>query len=80
MDSNIPRGKWQQFKGAVTAQWGHATGDHLRVMTGRHMQLVGGLHAAYGQAREEVGRQIDGVHRRSGALYARTVTPKSSEA
>jgi uncharacterized protein YjbJ (UPF0337 family) len=72
MNSNIARGKWQQFKGAVTAQWGSITGDHLRVMAGRHLQMVGGLHAAYGQAKDEVGRQIDGVHRRSRALYTRT--------
>jgi uncharacterized protein YjbJ (UPF0337 family) len=72
MNSSIARGKWQQFKGAVTAQWGHATGDRLREMTGRHLQLVGGLDAACGAARDEVGRQIDNVHRRSRALRART--------
>jgi uncharacterized protein YjbJ (UPF0337 family) len=72
MNSNIARGKWQQLKGAVSARWGHVTGDHLRVITGRHSQMVGGLHAAYGQAKDEIGHQIDGVHRRSRALYART--------
>lgn len=67
MNSNIARGKWQQLKGAVTAQWGHVTHDPLRVMAGRHLQMVGGLHAACGQARDEVGRQIDEVHLRSRA-------------
>ena len=67
MNSNIVKGKWQQFKGVVSAQWGRVTGDHLLVMTGRHLQRVGGLRAAYGQARDEIGRQIDDVHRRSRA-------------
>lgn len=72
MNSSIFSGKWQQFTGAVTARWGYVTGDPLRVTTGRHRQMVGGLHAACGQAREDIARQIDAVHRRSGALYAKT--------
>jgi len=67
MNCNIVRGSWQQFKGTVTVLWGQATGDPPRVMTGRHLQMVGGLDAACGQAKDEVGRQIDGVHRRSRA-------------
>jgi uncharacterized protein YjbJ (UPF0337 family) len=73
MNISIARGKWQQFKGTVTAQWGHVTGDKLCVLTGRHRHMVGTLHAACGQAREDVGRQIDGVLRRSRGPCARPV-------
>ena len=77
MNGNIARGRWQEFKGTLIAQWGHATGDPLRVLTGRHLQLVGALHAECGHAKVEIGRQIDGVHRRSRALYARASAPVS---
>lgn len=72
MNRLIARGTWQQFRGAITAQWGQVTGDHLRVTAGRHLQKMGGMDAACGRALDEVGRQIDGVHRRSDALRART--------
>jgi uncharacterized protein YjbJ (UPF0337 family) len=72
MNSDIARGNWQQLKGILTAQWGRVTGDRLRVVTGRHLQLAGRLRVVYGSAKVEIGRQIDGVQRRSRALRAKT--------
>ena len=71
MNGNIARGKWQQLRGTVEAQWGRLTGDPLRVVTGRHWQRVGRLQAAYGEIQNEIGRQIDGVHLRSRVARVR---------
>lgn len=75
MNSNIAQGNWQQIKGAVIAQWGRATGDRSRVHAGRHLQMMGAMHAAYGRVKDEVGRQIDRVVRRSSALQQRSNRP-----
>jgi uncharacterized protein YjbJ (UPF0337 family) len=72
MNSNIARAEWQQWKGVATTQWGQLTGNHLSVSTGRHLQLVGRLHAACARSKDEVGRQIDAVLRRSRQSYAGT--------
>ena len=72
MYAHIVEGRWQQLVGAITVQWGQVTGNPLRVQSGRHLQRVGGLHAACGRVEDEVARQIDGVQRRSRALRART--------
>ena len=78
MNGNIARGKWQQIKGALVSQWGRATGDHLLMMTGRHLQLVGGLGVACGQAKADIGRQIDGVQRRSRVLFHARARPQET--
>jgi len=68
MNRNIAKGNWQRLKGALIAQWGALTGDHLRVIAGRHQQISGRLHIAYGVAQRELGRQMAGIHRQSQHL------------
>ena len=67
MNTNIAKGNWQRFKGALIARWGALTGDHLRVVAGRHQQISGRLHVAYGNAQQQLGRQMAQIHRK-GAL------------
>jgi uncharacterized protein YjbJ (UPF0337 family) len=62
---NIAKGHWQRLKGALIARWGALTGDHLRVVAGRHQQIAGRLHIAYGVAQRELGRQLASIKRRS---------------
>ena len=69
MNIGIARGRLQQIKGMVIAQWGQLTGNDLRRLSGRHQQKVGQLDAACGLAMDEIARQIDAVHRRGRALY-----------
>ena len=65
MNRSIANGKWQQITGALAVRWGALTGDRLRVINGRHRQLTGGLHVAYGMAQDALGREMDGIERRS---------------
>lgn len=71
MNCNIARGKWQQLKGKVEVQWGRMTRDQLLVVTGRHLQMVGRLDAAYFAAQADIRRELDGVHQRSRASRSR---------
>lgn len=64
MYSNIAKGHWQRLKGVVVAGWGALTGDHLRVVAGRHQQIAGRLHVAYGMAQRELSRQMTSVEGR----------------
>ena len=65
MNSAIAYGRWEQLKGAVTAQWGHVTGDPLSVIAGRHRQRVGELRAATGAASDQIAREFERIQRRS---------------
>ena len=63
MNIRIAKGNWQRLKGALIAQWGVLTGDHLRIVAGRHQQISGRLHVAYAIAQQELGRQMPSVRR-----------------
>jgi uncharacterized protein YjbJ (UPF0337 family) len=65
MNINIAKGHCQRLKGALVARWGILTGNRLRVAAGRHQQIAGRLHIAYGIAQRELARQIMTVERRS---------------
>ena len=65
MNRSIANGKWQQFTGALAVRWGALTGDRLRVIHGRHRQMTGGLHVAYGMTQYALGKEMDGIQRRS---------------
>jgi len=65
MNANIAKGNWQRLKGAVMARWGSLTGDRLRVASGRHQQIAGRLHVAYGVAQLQLKRQMASIERRS---------------
>ena len=65
MYRNIAKGHWQRVKGALLSGWGALTGDHLRVVAGRHQQIAGRLHVAYGMAQRDLARQLTSVDRRA---------------
>lgn len=52
------QGQWQQLKGKVRETWGRLTDDDLDVIGGKRDQLVGVLQQRYGQAKDEVERQV----------------------
>lgn len=65
MNPNIAKGHWQRLKGALQARWGMLTRDHLRIAAGRHQQIAGRLHIAYGVAQRELARQMTSIERRA---------------
>ena len=65
MNLTIANGYWQRLQGTLLAGWGKLTGDHLRVVAGRHQQIAGRLHVAYGVAQRELARQMVTVERRA---------------
>jgi len=58
MNWDIVEGNWKQFKGAVKAQWGKLTDDHLDVISGKRDTLVGKVQETYGITRDEAELQI----------------------
>jgi uncharacterized protein YjbJ (UPF0337 family) len=58
------QGQWQEFRGKVREQWGKLTDDDLDVIAGKRDQLVGVLQKRYGQAKEEIERQVSEFERR----------------
>ena len=65
MNISIASANWQQLKGALLAQWGAITGNHLCRSTGSRMQRAGSLHVAHEVVKERLAREIDRVQRRS---------------
>jgi uncharacterized protein YjbJ (UPF0337 family) len=53
------RGKWDQMKGEIKAQWGKLTDDDLTQIGGERDKLVGRLEELYGISKEEAERQVD---------------------
>lgn len=58
------RGKWDQAKGQIKAQWGKLTDDDLTWIGGERDKLVGRLEDLYGISKEEAEHQVDAVKRR----------------
>ena len=46
MNWDIVEGNWKQFKGKVKAQWGDLTDEHLDVIAGKRVELVGKIQEA----------------------------------
>ena len=65
MNLSIAKGHWQRLQGALVAGWGKLTGDHLRIVAGRHQQIAGRLHVAYAIAQRELARQRVTIERRA---------------
>lgn len=61
------RGEWREAKGKVREQWGKLTDHDLDVIAGRRDQLIGVLQKRYGQARDEIERQVVEFENRSTA-------------
>ncbi len=58
MNWDIVEGNWKQFKGKVRARWGNLTDDHLEMIAGKRVALVGKLQEAYGITKGEADKQI----------------------
>ena len=58
MNWDIAEGNWKQFKGQVKTQWGKLTDDHLEVIGGKRVELMGKLQEAYGITKDEAEKQI----------------------
>jgi uncharacterized protein YjbJ (UPF0337 family) len=46
MTWDIVEGNWKRFKGKVKAQWGKLPDDHLDVIAGKRVELVGKIQQA----------------------------------
>jgi len=73
MNWDIVEGNWKQFKGKVRARWGNLTDDHLDVIAGKRVELVGKLQEAYGITKHEAEKQIKRFEQRN-----KDYRPKSS--
>ena len=58
MNTNQLKGDWKQVKGKLRARWGKLTDDDLEVIAGQREQLIGLLQKRYGEAEEEIERQV----------------------
>jgi uncharacterized protein YjbJ (UPF0337 family) len=62
------QGQWQEWRGKVKEQWGKLTDDDLDVIAGKRDQLVGTLQQRYGQAKDEMERQVRAFEKRPVVL------------
>lgn len=60
MQDNQLKGEWKQLRGKVQEKWGKLTNDDLDVIAGKRDQLIGRLQVRYGQAQDEIERQVKG--------------------
>jgi uncharacterized protein YjbJ (UPF0337 family) len=65
MNWDIVEGNWNNFKGTVKARWGKLTDDHLEVIAGKRIQLLGKLQEAYGLNKADAEREIKGFEERN---------------
>ncbi len=59
MNWDIVEGDWKQFGGKVKQQWGQLTDDDIAMISGNRQRLEGRLQSRYGQARDQVVREVD---------------------
>ena len=59
MNTDIIKGKWQQWVGSAKTEWGKLTDDELQQIDGEKDRLVGVVQEKYGLAREEAEKQVD---------------------
>lgn len=53
MNKDIMKGKWNQIKGRVKAQWGKLTDDDMRQIEGNMDVAAGRLQERYGYSKEQ---------------------------
>jgi len=66
MNWDIVKGNWKQFRGEVKAQWGKLTDDHLDVIDGKRIELMGKIQETYGITKDEAEQQIKDFELRHG--------------
>ena len=63
MNWDIIEGKWEQFKGEATKQWGKLTHDEWDQARGSKDKLVGKLQERYGWAKNDAEKNVDDFFR-----------------
>jgi len=58
MDADILKGKWNQLKGMVKAQWGELTDDEVDQIQGKSEKLIGLLQEKYAYTKEKAEAEI----------------------
>jgi uncharacterized protein YjbJ (UPF0337 family) len=59
MNRDWLEGNWKQARGKVKERWGKLTNDELDVIAGRRDQLVGRIQELYGNARDQIEKDLD---------------------
>jgi uncharacterized protein YjbJ (UPF0337 family) len=52
------QGQWHLARGKLREKWGKLTDDDLDMIAGKRDRLVGLLQKHYGEARDEIERQV----------------------
>jgi len=58
MDADILKGKWNQLKGMVKAQWGKLTDNEIDQIQGKSEKLIGLLQEKYAYTKEKAEAEI----------------------
>ena len=54
MNADQLKGKWMQFKGDLTQQWGRFTDDDVQQIEGSFDKILGMLQERYGEKKDEL--------------------------
>lgn len=71
LHEDVLKGYWNQFKGAIQAEWGELTDNDLDRIAGAGTTLYGVLQEKYGLTIDEARDQVDRVVERYDDLSAR---------
>jgi uncharacterized protein YjbJ (UPF0337 family) len=66
MNSDIFKGKWNQFKGDAKRTWGDLTDDDITKAEGDYDKFVGRLQERYGWERSRAEREVNDYFTRQG--------------
>ncbi len=58
MNWDVIEGNWKQYKGSVQQKWGKLSDDHIEIIAGKRLQLLGKIQEAYGVNEDEAEKQI----------------------
>jgi uncharacterized protein YjbJ (UPF0337 family) len=59
MNSDIFKGKWNQFRGQIQQKWGDLTDDDLQRIQGGQLEFEGVLQERYGYSKERAKQEVD---------------------
>jgi uncharacterized protein YjbJ (UPF0337 family) len=66
MNSDIFKGKWNQFKGDAKRTWGDLTDNDITKAEGDYDKFVGVLQERYGWERSRAEREVNDYFTRQG--------------
>lgn len=58
MSWDIAKGNLTLLKGTIKLHWGKLTNNKLRILGGKHDQLVGSIHKIYGTTKRTIDERI----------------------